>query len=380
MERANGIQTAETVHALARRGYEVQLCVRRTDARDIKESLAFYGLPEHARLTVRRLPVPRRGARLAFLLRALAAVLRSAPDVVYTRDLGVAYAALRFRFLHRRPVVYEAIAMATTFREEAPALYQGARPPGTLRRLWQNHVERTVTLRADAVIATTSHLMSALETAFGKPRLGAIVPNGARVPQERPPLPPARDPSKVYYLGQLYPWKGADLLVDAMGYLPGASLVIVGGLAAEPDLDRLKKKVAALGFSDRVFFRGYLAPPDLPAEREKAEVVVIPHAESRTAREFTSPLKLFEALAAGRPIVATDLPSVREILTHGENALLVPPGDPRQLAAAIQTVLADRALAERLASGAFETARHYSWEARAEKIDRVLQGVRQGSG
>lgn len=87
----------------------------------------------------------------------------------------------------------------------------------------------------------------------------------------------------------------------------------------------------------------------------------------------TSPIKLFEALAAGRPIVATDLPSTRELLQDGRDALLVPPDDALALAAAIRRLLADRGLAERLARRAFESAPRYSWDARAAKLRTLLE-------
>jgi glycosyltransferase involved in cell wall biosynthesis len=379
MERANGIQTAETVHALARRGLDIDLVVRRTDSRSDADCLAFFGLAEHPGLQLRRLAVPRKAPRLGFMARALLQIIRGGYDLVYTRDLGLAYAALATRFLHRRPVVYEAIAMATAFRREAASLYEGRKSPSPLRRTWQNHVEGSVVRRADGLIATTSHLLAALEADFGKPRRSAVIPNGTRVPAERPPRRPPGARPQVYYVGQLYPWKGVDGLVEAMRGVPEGDLVIVGGLTGEPDLGRLQKLAADLGLSERVRFRGYVPPSEVESERAHADLVVIPHAESRTAREFTSPLKLFEAMASGRPIVATDLPSVREILVHEENALLVPPGDPLELASAIRRLLNDDALAERIASRAFEQAKEFSWDARARRIAELLGSLRPAS-
>jgi glycosyltransferase involved in cell wall biosynthesis len=83
-------------------------------------------------------------------------------------------------------------------------------------------------------------------------------------------------------------------------------------------------------------------------------------------------LKLFEYLAAGRPIVASDLPALREILRDRENAWLVPADDPAALASALDAVARDRALAVRLAKTAFDEAAEYSWDRRAERIERVL--------
>jgi glycosyltransferase involved in cell wall biosynthesis len=80
-------------------------------------------------------------------------------------------------------------------------------------------------------------------------------------------------------------------------------------------------------------------------------------------------------MAAGRPIVASDLPSSREILRHGETALLTPPGDARALGAAIRDLVRDRAMAERLARAAFAAAAAFSWDARAGRLLRAFEEV-----
>ena len=82
----------------------------------------------------------------------------------------------------------------------------------------------------------------------------------------------------------------------------------------------------------------------------------------------TSPLKAFEAMAAGRPVLASDLPSSREFLRHGENAWLVPPDDAIALAEGLSALLSDDALSERIARRAFEDALAYSWDARARRL------------
>jgi len=86
------------------------------------------------------------------------------------------------------------------------------------------------------------------------------------------------------------------------------------------------------------------------------------------AAEFTSPIKLFEYMASRRPIVATALPSVKEILEDGKNALIVEPNSEDSLYYGIKRALDDRELAERLALQASNDARNYTWEERAKKI------------
>ncbi len=372
MERANGIQTIETAHALARRGVEVDLVVRRTDQRSDAACLEFFGLSPHPGLRLRRVSAPfgkwsYLGASLRLLVRA-----RGRWDFVYTRDLVLADLALRIGAL---PLIYEAHTVAAVFAEEYGRLYgaEGAPSPAKLSRL--DARERRVCRAASGIVTITRALLKALEDRHGKLAPSRVVPDGSRLPKELPALERLHSPPSVYCIGQLYPWKGVDVLVEAMRHVSGAELVIVGGLPPEPDLDRLKRLASSLSLEDRIRFRGFVPPPELPAERTNADLFVIPLLDSTTSRLFTSPLKLFEAMASGRPVVASDLPSIREILTHEENALLVPPGDARAIAAATERLLRDRNLARRLAARAFEDVKAYSWDRRAEAISSLLESL-----
>jgi glycosyltransferase involved in cell wall biosynthesis len=87
---------------------------------------------------------------------------------------------------------------------------------------------------------------------------------------------------------------------------------------------------------------------------------------------YTSPLKLFEYLMMGRPIVASDLPALREVLTHEETALLVPAGDPTALAGAVTRLMDDPALAASLAARARALAPAFTWSARAARLEAAL--------
>jgi glycosyltransferase involved in cell wall biosynthesis len=133
-----------------------------------------------------------------------------------------------------------------------------------------------------------------------------------------------------------------------------------------------------LEISERVAFRGYVPPTKLDEERRAADVFVVPLADSTMSRHFTSPLKLFEAMAAGRPIVASDLPSIREVLTDGSNALLVPPGDAGALAQAIKRLASDRELRADLARQASKDIAKYSWDERGRRIAALLNDVVRG--
>ena len=364
MERANGIQTIETCHALARRGVEVELVVRRTDARTDAECLAYFGLDPHPKLRLRRV---RARGRLGFLLRAVPLMIASeAGDVLYTRDLILADLATK---LADAAVVYEAHTVATVFAQERGHMYEGGALPTPRKLARLDARERRVSQSVTGIVTITAALLEALETRHGAIVNALIAADGCRVADTMRPAPSG---STVMYVGQLYPWKGVDVLVRAMQDVARGELVIVGGLPHEPDLERVKRLAAELGLDERVHFRGFVPPPKLDAEKRQASVFVIPNLDSMTARLFTSPLKLFEAMACGRPIVASDLPSIREVLEDGVNALLAQPGDAKALAGAITKVLSEPELGRRLASRAFEDVKAYSWDRRAEHIEKFL--------
>ena len=380
LERANGVQIIKTAAALSRAGAQATLLVRDSDPRPTDDILALFGIaPGGAR--VRRIAVlHRRGSfhvpRAAFLARAgaacLAALLRGA--VVFTRDLQLADLLLFLRRGGR--VVYEAHAVESILYRERGLLYGTADPPKAAKADRLRHREARVWRKARAFVVTTAGIRDTFIEQFGARSGVAVVANGCDVPADRtfPGLAVERPP-RVLYAGQLYPWKGVDVLVDAMARVPSARLVILGGIPGEADLGRVRARAEALGIADRVELRGHVPQVEVARELARARVVAVPVRRTEMSLRHTSPLKAFEAMAAGRPILASDLPSSREFLRHGENAWLVPPDDPAALADGLARLLADDALSERIARAAFEDAVAFSWDARARRLMDVFAGM-----
>jgi glycosyltransferase involved in cell wall biosynthesis len=239
--------------------------------------------------------------------------------------------------------------------------------------------ERRVWRGADAYVTITRALAAELATMFGDRRTVAVVPDGVRMPAERPFVPrPVRRPAIVAYAGNLYPWKGVEILLRALPHLPDVRGLVIGGHPLEPDLGRMKALAAGLGLGERVKFTGQVAPPEVAALLAGADVLVLPNTATAISTTYTSPLKMFEYLATGRPIVASDLPALAEVLRDGANALLVPAGDSVALAGGIRRALDDPDLAASLGRGAYETAAAYSWERRAERLEAVIEAARRG--
>ncbi len=383
LERANGIQTMETAYALAERRHEMILGVRPDTVRPARDPFAFYGCERTPRLRVMPIRVlgPEPCRRATYLMQSAARAVGGAKkfDVVFTRDLGVAGALLRLPRALRPPLVYETHGYAPVFAETMPELVAGARRGSRRKQRRLSKRESRVWRQAEGYVTTTRTLATELtERLGGRTRL-VTVSNGVRVPADRVfQSPTAGEPPVVAYAGHLYPWKGSDVLMRALVSLPETRGLIVGGRQGDVDFTRVRDLIHELDLDDRVTVTGLVPRVKVPEWLSDADVLVLPTVATPSAR-YTSPLKLFEYMAAGKPIVASDLPPIREILTDGENARLVPPGDPAALEAAVRELLADRALSERLARAAFNQAASYSWSRRAERIEQFLTDVVRNS-
>lgn len=183
------------------------------------------------------------------------------------------------------------------------------------------------------------------------------------------------DKKIVTYVGRLETMgeeKGVgDLLRAFRGVkaaYPAVALCLVGGPAKM--IGKYRKLSKNLGLTD-VIFIDYIEPGQVPAYELAADILAMPFPWSEHYAYFMSPLKMFEYMAAGRPIVATDLPSVREILDD-RSAVIVKPCDVEDLARGILKVLRDEEAANFLAENAREKIKNYSWEERAKNIFKFI--------
>lgn len=380
LERANGIQTMETCAALTERGHVIDLIVRPDTQGPARNPFDYYGVTRTDRLRIGRVPArgPAPSRRFGYLAFAAGRALgRGRADVLMTRDLGVASMLLRIPPLMRPPVVYESHGYAPDVAAALPDLVATAVRPGArkLQRLAER--EARVWHGAEGYVTITAALAEDMAARLGPRQRLAVVPDGARLTgawTDADFEPPAQQ--VVAYSGHLYAWKGVDVLLQALALVPGAQGLIVGGHAGEPDLGRVKALAAQLGIAQRVTFTGIVPPGEVAEQLRRAGVLALPNPASAISTRFTSPLKLFEYMAAGRAIVASDLPSIREVLHDGQNALLVPPGDAAALAAALRRLLDDRALSSRLARAAFAAMPEYSWSRRAERLEALFTEIK----
>lgn len=214
----------------------------------------------------------------------------------------------------------------------------------------------------------------------------SVIPNGADIEKFRPDREPMglrqklgldEDTKVITFVGALGPWHGVNYLVEAapliLKKVPDAHLWLVGG-AQEYDSMYLKDLISNLKIEDNVHIIGSRPSAEIPRILVESDVGVAPYPEFDMG---FSPLKIFEYMAAGVPIVSSDLPSIREILSDNETGILVEPENIEVLAGAITEVLKNPELSQRMVVNARKKVeKSYSWDAVTNKLielyDKVL--------
>lgn len=238
-------------------------------------------------------------------------------------------------------------------------------------------INRIVLPRLKYLIVTNTIKAKFLHEKYGIPHERMLVqPNAVNagdfnIPETREEarkqLELPADERIIMYTGHLYAWKGVYTLAAAMRHIPEGRLYFVGGTSF--DRAALQRFVAEQQLP-RISFVESQPHAKIPLYLRAADVVVLPNtAKEAVSREETSPVKLFEYLASGTPIVATDLPSVREIVSEKEVTFAIP-DDPHDMARAI--TVAFTAKGEQ-SEAAVALARKHSWEARARAISQFVR-------
>lgn len=173
-----------------------------------------------------------------------------------------------------------------------------------------------------------------------------------------------KDKKIIIYTGHLYPWKGVDTLIEASNFLDDNFVIyLVGG--TEKDIESYKEKIKG---KNRIVSAGHKKHKEIPLWQKSADVLVLPNtAKEYISKYYTSPMKLFEYMASKRPIVASDIPSVAEIL-NDKNAIMFEPDNPRDLSEKIKWIFDNQEKAKILSEQAFKDVQRYSWRKRAKRI------------
>ncbi len=179
----------------------------------------------------------------------------------------------------------------------------------------------------------------------------------------------------VGFVGTFAPWHGVELLIEAALTLiperPDVRFLVIGGGPDVPRFRVARARVEAAGGSSRILLVGQIPFADVPLAMAAMDIATIPW-----ATDYGSPMKIFEYMAMGKALVAPDLEVLREVFRPGENALLVPRGDPLELARTIRRLAADAALRHALGAAARRDAvAHHDWRHHAQLIEELAAAI-----
>lgn len=243
-------------------------------------------------------------------------------------------------------------------------------------------LERFCLLECDHVVTVSSVTGAALTRLGVAEEKIAVVPNAASdvffdARAEACPVAELAEGRWIGYVGSLHPWQGADRLIEALALaaddVPDARLLIVtnGRRQARKMLLKLARKRGVL---DRVRLHRPMAPEELAPTLARLRFTTAPLTHTRrNTVQGCCPIKIVESMAAGTPVLASDLRVTRELIAHGRDGWLVAAHDTRAWALALRRLLTDDALVARLAAEARRTAqRRFTREAAHQKLDAVL--------
>ncbi|WP_436531373.1 glycosyltransferase [Actinoplanes sp. HUAS TT8] len=266
------------------------------------------------------------------------------------------------------PMVYEANGLPSV---ELPYAWPMV-APSTLDKI--RELEQDCLRRAAAVVVPSYVIEKAVVDRGAAPDRVHLVPNGADPVPAGSPRPPAAPGRYLIYVGALQAWQGVDVLLRAFARLADLTdLTLVVCSSVSPNRARPLRRLAdRLGLGERVMWQYTLPHEQVAAWLAHAELSVAPlTASPRNLDQGCSPMKVWESMAAGTPVVASDLPVIREVL--GDDGRLVPPDRPAELARAIRVLLEYPDAARQLA----ERARHrvLTWSDVRHRLSAVYDRV-----
>jgi glycosyltransferase involved in cell wall biosynthesis len=337
---------------------DVELVVPQRRNNIIKDPFEYYGIEKKFKIT--KLPcldlIPLNLGKFGYLFQA-ASFLIFAKFYLFFKKYNILYT--------REPLV------GLFFKNYVLELHNLPRKiTGVHKKIWH---------KAKLLVVLTSYLKEDLIAAGIDGEKIFVAPDGVDLEkfdidiskeEARKKLDLPLDKKIILYAGSfyLYGWKGIDVLLEAAKELGNECLVVLIG-GNEKEIKNIKNRQSL----ENVLLLERRPHYEMPFYLKTADVLVLPNKRGdETSERYTSPLKLFEYMASGTPIVASDLPSVREALNEN-NAILVKPGDCKDLLRGIETALHDANFTHKISEVAFKNIQNGTWKNRAKNIFNFIK-------
>jgi glycosyltransferase involved in cell wall biosynthesis len=371
--KANSIQVMQMCQAFSRHAKNVRLFCRWGD-RGTGDVFDYYGITRRFPLHRLWTPETRMINRLWYAAAANVAMRTlDAPDIVYTRDefaAGMLGAFNRTRY----PIVYEVHAPPARpfWRWWIGRLIDG---PNFL------HLVAISQALADEYLRLYPNL-SPEQVSVAHDGANDIAPSASAAPDPLATPRPATGRIQVGYVGSLRPGKGMEIIAQLAPLLPECDFSVVGG-----DDAAIATWKRAIDYPNLKLL-GFVPPAEADAHIGRFDILLAPYQPEvmvgngdLNISPWMSPLKVFEYMRRAKPVVASDLPVLREVLKDGVNALLANPTKPADWAAKIARLAHDDGLRATLGARAQQDFRaHYTWDRRAEQIlERVAVARRSAA-
>jgi glycosyltransferase involved in cell wall biosynthesis len=263
----------------------------------------------------------------------------------------------------------------------APLIEEQAEFRGLANRAKAEEVAERAFTAASALIAVSDEVAAYLENYPGARGKVVVIPNGVDPHRFNSGLESARSRDReiftVGFVGSLKPWHGLSILVDAFHRFhqeeSNSRLLIVGD---GPERAKLSEDIERRGLQAAVHLTGSVSPEEIPGWLTSMDVAVAPY--PFLTQFYFSPLKVFEYMAAGLPVVASEVGQIRRVIQHDVNGVLVPPGDSLTLAGAFHFLRNAPEVRFRLGQEARKTIlRNHTWD---QVVGRILKASTPGSG
>ena len=356
-QAANSIHMMKMAQAMAANGHNVTLFAARGSNDTDSDIFSYYGVEQNFRLKLQNRRPGKMGL-IAYGFRNAADARQMKADLVFSRCLVSGWAA--------------AIS-------NLPILFETHDSPDQLNTIARN-IFRRLTQHKNfyGMIVISEALKKHISALFNIPTEKIIV-----APDGSDPMPPAQNlPFKkeensfhAGYTGHLYSGRGIEIIAAMAKATPDITFHIVGGAPA--DLAYWQNKLKDL---KNISFHGHVPPALVPAFLQNFDVLLAPYqrkvavaGNTGDTAAWMSPLKIFEYMAAGKPIICSDMPVLREVLQDGENAILVPPDSIADWVISLKKLRADGSLRKKIGNASLKKfLSHYMWKKRAENILSAL--------